>query len=667
MGSMKSQHDPNLDNGEQPSTGPERDQTEDSRLLLRDLYSRTPVADQSAKVIRVFKLAPWCCGRDVHGRLERVDLADRPKYETLSYTWAHSGSGKVIRLNGSCELEITDHLYSALCRLRKRWKSRTIWIDAICINQENHAEKSRQVSIMGDIYRQGQSVNVWLGDCTNVTTLHHYLTHLPWHFMETHGPPKFRWWTLRLSMRIRVGLEAALRSPVSQWHTRTWPVQEFILSRRVYLCFGPVRVQRPSVSDGRSRSFFHQWEPSRGLWPTSYPDSDNLSRFWAHIVGLEQCDELTSAGRANIYLLCESFSDLEATDPRDLVFSLIGLLNAEEADLLQPDYSASCAEIFAKATYASICAGKPEDYDGLEVPDNWKILAQVSLPDVKPPAGIEGLPSWAVDFSNHRPLPYWSTPGSCAFLQRFQSDFHVDFMKTDHGTLQLVTRGTVFDRVSDTLRLSTSDLKHIDDGLQDEKLIGLLTLLFISMRNAARKAIVAGGFVSKTSEAESTDDNIWCELVPLALRARISMKDSYVPFFRERALVLALDSWQYLVGLKHAVLYNPRCRAKHDLRMTGIVNNDDDFTRLLIHVTHNKHRGMGVFTTRNGFVGVAPPMLSPGDAIAIIPNSTRLMVLHPRGKDWIFRGFAWVQGLMQGEALESLKYQPFQEQNFSLI
>jgi hypothetical protein len=38
-----------------------------------------------------------------------------------------------------------------------------LWVDALCIDQNAVSEKSQQVSLMADIFRQADNVVVWLG------------------------------------------------------------------------------------------------------------------------------------------------------------------------------------------------------------------------------------------------------------------------------------------------------------------------------------------------------------------------------------------------------------------------------------------------------------------------------------------------------------------------
>ena len=90
-----------------------------------------------------------------------VRLPDRPKFTTISYVW---GSGtKTISIDG-CDLEITENCFNALAALRAQYGALTIWVDAICINQNNKSEKSSQIPLMKEIYTWAETVYIWLGN-----------------------------------------------------------------------------------------------------------------------------------------------------------------------------------------------------------------------------------------------------------------------------------------------------------------------------------------------------------------------------------------------------------------------------------------------------------------------------------------------------------------------
>jgi hypothetical protein len=96
------------------------------------------------------------------GHLQTVLLASAPPYEALSYTWGAPEYTEPVLIDGH-ELLITPNLAEALRSLRLRDKSRVLWIDAICINQDSLLERAHQVTLMGKIYSQCTRDILWLG------------------------------------------------------------------------------------------------------------------------------------------------------------------------------------------------------------------------------------------------------------------------------------------------------------------------------------------------------------------------------------------------------------------------------------------------------------------------------------------------------------------------
>ncbi|OTB05567.1 hypothetical protein M426DRAFT_319829 [Hypoxylon sp. CI-4A] len=120
--------------------------------------------------IRMLSLDPGKPGGPLRGKLETVSIDSVGKYEAVSYVWADPGPP-------DCDWEIhlhdngIDHLlklktgsiYAALHRLRLATRERRVWVDQICINQDNLEERSRQVRFMNEIFRNAEHVLVWLG------------------------------------------------------------------------------------------------------------------------------------------------------------------------------------------------------------------------------------------------------------------------------------------------------------------------------------------------------------------------------------------------------------------------------------------------------------------------------------------------------------------------
>ncbi|KIM99916.1 hypothetical protein OIDMADRAFT_166048 [Oidiodendron maius Zn] len=119
--------------------------------------------DHSIDSIRLLILQPAedpsaliCC------KLQDATFAERPKYEALSYTWGSETARQTISINGQ-QFDVGRNLFDALQHLRDPLEERSLWVDAICINQSNVPEKSHQISIMPFIYIRARTVLVWLG------------------------------------------------------------------------------------------------------------------------------------------------------------------------------------------------------------------------------------------------------------------------------------------------------------------------------------------------------------------------------------------------------------------------------------------------------------------------------------------------------------------------
>jgi hypothetical protein len=84
-------------------------------------------------------------------------------YECLSYVWGDVNERQTIQVDDA-ELAVTKNLYGALRRLRDPDLDRVVWVDALCINQDDIEERAKQVQIMARIYACASRVVVWLGE-----------------------------------------------------------------------------------------------------------------------------------------------------------------------------------------------------------------------------------------------------------------------------------------------------------------------------------------------------------------------------------------------------------------------------------------------------------------------------------------------------------------------
>ncbi|KAH6667725.1 heterokaryon incompatibility protein-domain-containing protein [Halenospora varia] len=119
----------------------------------------------SPEEIRLVTLQPHDTTDTIACKIEHTSfsVSDQDlKYEALSYTWGSPHEFRTISLNGrTCE--VRENLWWALYHLRLEDEVRHLWIDALCINQADIAEKSYQVSQMDRIYKRAIRVAIWLG------------------------------------------------------------------------------------------------------------------------------------------------------------------------------------------------------------------------------------------------------------------------------------------------------------------------------------------------------------------------------------------------------------------------------------------------------------------------------------------------------------------------
>ncbi|KAK0747448.1 heterokaryon incompatibility protein-domain-containing protein [Apiosordaria backusii] len=85
-------------------------------------------------------------------------------YDTLSYAWGSRTNKQSINVNGNPNFMIRYNLWLALCHIRDENKALTLWVDAICLDQNNSVEKTEQVGKIGDIYKRCGMCRIWLGD-----------------------------------------------------------------------------------------------------------------------------------------------------------------------------------------------------------------------------------------------------------------------------------------------------------------------------------------------------------------------------------------------------------------------------------------------------------------------------------------------------------------------
>ncbi|KAK2596663.1 hypothetical protein QQS21_006238 [Conoideocrella luteorostrata] len=112
--------------------------------------------------IRLMILAPGVASDPLTCHLKIVTLNESLRFEALSYEWKESHGSTDITCAKTTR-NITRNLADALHAFRAPESSKVLWVDAICINQDDGEEKSKHIPLMGEIYTSAKLVHVWLG------------------------------------------------------------------------------------------------------------------------------------------------------------------------------------------------------------------------------------------------------------------------------------------------------------------------------------------------------------------------------------------------------------------------------------------------------------------------------------------------------------------------
>ncbi|KAI1740250.1 heterokaryon incompatibility protein-domain-containing protein [Xylaria scruposa] len=259
-------------------------------------------------------------------------------YEALSYVWGDPSKTKVIKVNGQ-DFAATENLEAALRSLRypQAGKFRVLWIDAICIDQNNVIERNEQVQHMDRIYSSAQHVCVWLGKENNTDKL---AIELLYQFPLLHQHDE--------SVDVNSAVEA-LQNPTllrkwdalskffaRPWWSRVWVLQEVLLAKKATMYCGKLAVDWGLVGEFCTIAALNSAKLAYIVTtnPTVQKAWDSLQCAFK-IESIRRLDDRYDSSRRFLKLL-EHGVFMSATDPRDHVYGIMGLLQGDKP--VVPDY-----------------------------------------------------------------------------------------------------------------------------------------------------------------------------------------------------------------------------------------------------------------------------------------------------------------------------------------
>lgn len=565
-------------------------------------------------------------------------------FEAVSYCWESNTRDRDIHVDGFV-VKVTHNLEALLRQLQNLPEARSgmgFWIDGVCINQDDVSEKNHQVGLMKRIYSQALSTIVWLGpeDATSDRAME----------ALERGPNSGADWQAVLTLWAR------------NYFTRIWIIQELALNRNLsmFLC------GTKAISRERFTKVCHSVPNRTGHIATtiqdhlgnSYRDPIDQDYIWTLATKVGHLLEVPASGALYVTLLDLAHKS-KATDPRDKVYGLLGLLPEDMVSQIRLDYAKSKEEVFVEFARQML-----DRCTHLDEVLSWCTFVQ----------DPSSLPSWVPDwiakfernhmqwFRSHR--AGGETPSSWT-LAEAESTLRCKGIRIDivSGTTIPVSSSLPyrvaatecmsrannfpagFGRYKNWLELcATVDRTLIHDHQLMRKRNGKLTELhWIDWRRTLRytdgKHILesnphAAGHWRKFERFRQT--NALFSIFGYSLR----------DFFASPNEPLVESISQLFPQDDHSVKETITPQGNNQIRYSGDMPD-------LISVAAIGLHARTMITTTTGFLGLAPEEVKIGDVVAILFGCAYPVILRPYVKGFKYVGECYVDGLMDGEAVQA--------------
>ena len=436
--------------------------------------------------IRILQIFADSHDAPLHGRLEETQLEQEPQYSALSYVWGSSIPKHNLSIDGSL-LKLRQNLFDAIRRLRMRGTT-YIWIDAICINQEDPQERSSQVVLMRRIYESASEVLVYLGESNigcNPSRLFNSILHfdnlltakgedikilrqsIEWRNLTQYGLPDVfdAQWQYLISL---------LENP---WFSRVWVFQESLVARECKFISGDFSFEQ--------QPFFFALRVMQKFDFASYVDRKVRTRLSPLRTAIARCQSIllrqvlfpalcgnqTWIRSPLIQLLREDLASLsEASDPRDYVFAFLGVSNEAEEPALRPDYFESVDQLYMRVAKYMV-----ENGHGDLLLNSALGTYEAETPSWVPRWGKKN--SWSLLHFRPRSMPISEVFKAAG---RTATDFHIH---KDQKTL--IVRGIVLDTIK---QLGTSQYIPVlgSDAVDENEMVTACLVEILHMLPSGR-------------------------------------------------------------------------------------------------------------------------------------------------------------------------------------
>lgn len=635
-------------------------------LVRKELATLYDTLDPSKKEIRILRLHGYGDPDGlIHCSLQTKSLLDDIKYSAISYVWGDP-TERVELACGFIVVRVTKGLHSVLANLRKQLETKDdwldIWIDGLCINQQDLDERSSQVLLMGRIYKQSHRTIVWLGEEANDSdrVMASIRKTGRKESLDPSNPRVVAGFSELWDPRFWEALNEFFCRPF--WG-RMWVLQEIALSPDIVLYCGQEEVSWQFLEKAQwcwaGLSWKEPWKHfSEAIADAITTNSNIRVNVFRQIK--EDVIESGKTGETGTPILVHLIRSLElqSTDPRDKIYALLGVSSDNAGHT--PDYKASVRHVYTDFLSKKLAHGF-----------NTLALYLAGSGVFRQEHKTCDLPSWVCDFAA------WSTRSSdgapfypaCYFYQR--TCFNAargseSTIRTIPASNLLWTRGVCCDKITKCTESATiladdefwEDLAHQSESKKYLTGIPLLqaafrTLLFDNNRKEMKPLqddrkllaqIVAGFFLHLYLSPSHFDD-------PAVAEVLVTQKLKGVEAFQRWQKRCAKDANKKLRTMKELFLGE----TWQDLDLDSIHDEVSPFASYIL--AHDKFRlntnNGAFFRTEKGYFGLGPLLTRPGeDEVFVLPGMEMPFVMRSKGTHYELVGPCFVMGLMKGEAMD---------------
>jgi hypothetical protein len=336
--------------------------------------------------------------------LSTAHLDSGIKFEALSYVWGYQDLDESFPVICNDEvLHVRHNLHTALPYLARRdgaGKVLPIWIDAICINQNDEEEKMVQIRLMNKIYQRAHMVWIWFGIAEDQDRILEAISVLPRmkELNERETCPEDVNSTTAASVepfRLDPPVQRAVMHLVANaWYRRLWVTQEISLAAHAIALCGEYTISLDLLHGA-------QWPRTRGrrnsdleLSPYEVNQIWLSSLIFSAVVPARGLKEAKSAEEVATALLriARSTEYQHCLQPQDRIFGILGLVDWQRIENAGVDFYSypSAPELYTE--FSAFLLTNALYYPETSIHDIWRWLYNASTPEK------DGrLPSWCCD------------------------------------------------------------------------------------------------------------------------------------------------------------------------------------------------------------------------------------------------------------------------------